>query len=87
MALLAAPHGFSEVLAPCRRGTQIVRDDAVDQEDASFDVIVVIAPDRRRLEEKLPAVVPRLRSAGGLWLAWLRRENRASRSATCKARR
>ena len=40
---------------------------------ASYDVILAFCPDRDRLLSRLSACVPKLTTAGALWLAWPKR--------------
>ena len=39
----------------------------------SYDVIVAFCPDLRRLRRRFPALVPRLSTAGALWICWPKR--------------
>src|SRR3954453_11036116 len=36
----------------------------------SYDVIIAFCPDRARLLRRFPSLVPRLTTAGALWIAW-----------------
>jgi hypothetical protein len=40
---------------------------------AGYDVVVAFCPDRRRLVARFGALVPRLATAGALWVAWPKR--------------
>ena len=65
--LVAAPPGFELDDAPA---TAVVHRRAGA---ASYDVILAFCPDRRRLLDRLTAAVPRLTTAGAVWLAWPKR--------------
>jgi hypothetical protein len=40
-----------------------------------YDVILAFCPDRRALDRHVAALPDRLTTAGGLWLAWLKRSS------------
>jgi hypothetical protein len=42
---------------------------------APYDVIVTFCADRERLDNRLPALIPRLTTAGGLWVGWPKRSS------------
>lgn len=39
----------------------------------SYDVVLAFCPDRRRLLRRFTALVPRITTAGSLWIAWPKR--------------
>jgi hypothetical protein len=39
----------------------------------SYDVVLAFCPDRRRLVQRFAALVPRITTAGSLWIAWPKR--------------
>jgi hypothetical protein len=39
----------------------------------SYDVILAFCPDRRRLQQRFPRLMPRLTTAGALWVSWPKR--------------
>ncbi|QDU69831.1 DUF3052 domain-containing protein [Engelhardtia mirabilis] len=65
VALIDAPEGFGGELEPLPEGVVLRRDLR-----GARDVLVSFAPDRRRLERRLPALRRALDEAGGLWVAW-----------------
>lgn len=67
--LVAAPPGFDLDDVPAgavvhRRGGS-----------ASYDVILAFCPDGERLRRRLSTYVPKLTTAGALWLAWPKRSS------------
>ena len=65
--ILAAPAGFELEGVPT--GATVHRRAGA----ASYDVILAFCPDLERLSSRLAANVPRLTTAGALWLAWPKR--------------
>ncbi len=65
LALLAAPHGFDEVLAPLPDGVTILRRLGPD-----LDVAVLFVTERRELERRFAPVAAAIQPAGALWVAW-----------------
>ena len=39
----------------------------------SYDVVLAFCPDRKRLQQRFAKLVPRLATAGALWVAWPKR--------------
>lgn len=67
MLVVAAPPAFE---------IDDVPSDAVVHQRAGskqYDVILAFCPDRRRLDRRLDALVPRLTTAGALWISWPKR--------------
>lgn len=65
--ILAAPAGFD--LADVPSGAVVHRRAGA----ASYDVILAFCPDLDRLQSRLRVGVPKLTTAGALWLAWPKR--------------
>jgi len=65
--LVAAPPGFD--LPDVPSGAIVHRRAG----GSSYDVVVAFCPDTQRLQARLKAQVPRLTTAGALWLAWPKR--------------
>lgn len=63
----AAPPGFA--IADLPTGAAVHARPA----GSAYDVIVAFCPDHRRLAKRFPALVPRLTTAGALWIAWPKR--------------
>jgi hypothetical protein len=65
--VIAAPPGFA--LDPLPSGAVVhTRAGA-----SAYDVVVAFCPDLRRLQSRFAAHVPRLTTAGALWIAWPKR--------------
>jgi hypothetical protein len=47
-----------------------------------YDVIVTFCADRARFEERLPALIPHLATAGALWVAWPKKASRVATDLT-----
>ena len=54
-------------LAPLPDGARVHRRPAGDE---PYDVILLFTPDAGRLHHRWPALVPRLQTAGRLWVCW-----------------
>ena len=70
--LVAAPAGFE--LDDVPSGAMVHRRAGA----ASYDVILAFCPDLERLLSRLAANVPKLTTAGALWLAWPKRASGAA---------
>ena len=71
VALLGAPGGFDEELAPLPGGVTVLRRLAPD-----LDVAVLFVTERRELERRFPAVAKAVFPAGGFWVAWPKRSSK-----------
>lgn len=65
LALLGAPEGLDEVLAPLPAGVTVLR-----RLGPGVDVAVLFVTERRRLERRFDAVARAVYPAGGFWVAW-----------------
>ncbi|MBV9293238.1 MAG: DUF3052 domain-containing protein [Frankiales bacterium] len=67
LLVVAAPPGFEipDVPAGVTAHTRPGR--------TSYDVVVAFCPDRKRLTTRFAALVPRVTTAGALWVAWPKR--------------
>jgi len=74
LALLDAPEGFDEVLAPLPEGVEVLRG-----LQPHLDVAVLFVTDHAELERRFDAVASAVFPAGGFWVAW---PKRASKMAT-----
>jgi hypothetical protein len=70
--LVAAPPGFELPDVP---GGVVLHRRAGS---ASYDVILAFCPDAERLRSRLSAQLPKLTTAGALWLAWPKRASGVS---------
>jgi len=77
VALLGAPEGFDEVLAPLPDGVRILRRLA-----PQLDVAVLFVTERRELERRFPAVAGSITPAGGFWVAWPKRASKVPTDLT-----
>ena len=68
VALLSAPDGFDEELAPLPAGVTLLR-----RLGPGIDVAVLFVTERRELERRSPAVAKAVFPAGGFWVAWPKR--------------
>ena len=70
VGLIGAPHDFDEVLGELPPDVTVVR-----RARGRFDVLVVFVQKRSELERRLPALKQTLEQAGGLWVAWPKRDS------------
>lgn len=77
LALLDAPEGFDEDLAPLPDGVAVLRRLA-----PGIDVAVLFVTERRRLEQRLDAVADAIFPAGGVWVAWPKRASKVPTDLT-----
>jgi hypothetical protein len=77
LALLDAPDGFDQELAPLPDGVQLLRRLA-----PRLDVAVVFVTERRRLEQRFDAIAESVFPAGGLWVAWPKRASKVPTDLT-----
>ena len=77
LALLGAPEGFDEELAPLPDGVTTVR-----QLAPGLDVAVLFVTERRELERRFPAVAKAVFPAGGFWVAWPKRASKVPTDLT-----
>ncbi len=77
LALLGAPEGFDDELAPLPDGVRILRRLAPD-----LDVALLFVTERRALERRLPAVAASITPAGGFWVAWPKRASKVATDLT-----
>lgn len=68
LALIDAPHGFTDTLGELPPGVEIRT-----RLRGEFDVIVAFFVAAGQLERRLPALRSALDQSGGLWLAWPKR--------------
>lgn len=68
VALVRAPEGFEDALAPLPDGARL-RADA----RGTLDVVVFFVTRRSELERRFPKLAGHLAPAGGLWVAWPKR--------------
>lgn len=71
VAVMAPPSDPATLLAPLPDEVDVVRDPGAGR----WDVILLFAPSRTALEERLPSAVPLLDPDGGLWVAWPKRSS------------
>jgi hypothetical protein len=67
IALVEAPEGFDAVLGALPATTRV---SSGARSKGPFDVIVLFAKSRARLEKHFDALVQKLDYAGGLWVGW-----------------
>jgi len=77
VALLGAPEGFDEVLAPLPGSVQVLR-----RLSQGLDVVVLFVTERRELERRFPAVARSIAPAGGFWVAWPKRASKVPTDLT-----
>lgn len=77
VALLDAPEGFEDELAPLPPGVRIVR-----RLPSQVDVALLFVTERRRLERRFPAVAAAVRPAGAFWVAWPKRSSKVPTDLT-----
>jgi hypothetical protein len=77
LALLDAPDGFDEELAPLPEGVQVLRRLAGD-----LDVALLFVTERRQLERRFDAVAQAVFPAGGFWVAWPKRASKVPTDLT-----
>ena len=77
VALLGAPEGFDDELAPLPEGVTVLRRLA-----AGIDVAVLFVTERRELERRFPAVAKAVFPAGGFWVAWPKRASKVPTDLT-----
>lgn len=77
VALLHAPDGFDDELAPLPDGVTILRRLA-----AELDVALLFVTERRELERRFPAVAAAITPAGGFWVAWPKRASKVPTDVT-----
>jgi hypothetical protein len=77
LALLGAPEGFDEELAPLPPAVTVLRRLA-----AGLDVAVLFVTERRQLERRFPAVAKAVFPAGGFWVAWPKRASKVPTDLT-----
>ena len=77
VALLAAPEGFDEQLAPLPTGARIRRRLGHD-----LDVAVLFVTERRDLERRFAQVAAAIKPAGALWVAWPKRSSKVPTDLT-----
>ena len=67
VALINAPDGFADTLAPLPDGVEIVRS---NRGKRPLNVAVLFTPDAAALQRGFAPLAARLDPAGGLWVAW-----------------
>jgi len=77
VALLDAPDGFDDVLAPLPGGVRLAR-----RLSPGLDVVVLFVTGRRRLEQRFGGVANSVMPAGGLWVAWPKRASKVPTDLT-----
>lgn len=77
VALLGAPDGFDDELAPLPEGVTVLRRLA-----PGIDVAVLFVTERRELERRFPAVARAVFPAGGFWVAWPKRASKVPTDLT-----
>ncbi len=77
LALLDAPDGLDELLAPLPDGVEVMR-----RLPAELDVVVLFVTERRELERRFPAVAEAVYPAGGFWVAWPKRASKVPTDLT-----
>jgi hypothetical protein len=73
VALVGAPDGFEQLLAPVPDGARLSR--RLPRKGSRADVAVVFATAAADLERRFDAVAAALTPAGGLWVAWPKRSS------------
>ena len=77
VALLGAPEGFDDELAPLPDGVTILR-----RLGPNLDVAVLFVTERRQLERRFPEVARSITPAGGFWVAWPKRASKVPTDLT-----
>lgn len=77
LALLGAPAGFDDDLAPLPDGVRVLRRLGPD-----LDVAVLFVTARRDLERRFPDVAAAITPAGGFWVAWPKRTSKVATDVT-----
>jgi hypothetical protein len=77
LALLDAPEGFDDVLAPLPDDVTVLRRLA-----PNLDVAVLFVTERRHLEKRFDAVAKAVFPAGGFWVAWPKRASKVPTDLT-----
>jgi hypothetical protein len=77
VALLGAPDGFDDVLAPLPDGVRILR-----RLSGGLDVAVLFVTERRELERRFAAVAEAVHPTGGFWVAWPKRASKVPTDLT-----
>ena len=71
VVLVQAPGGFEDELEGLPEGVSLTRDDSAVQ----ADVVVLFTTSRSELEHHVPDLGERVFPAGGLWIAWPKRNS------------
>ena len=77
VALLGAPEGFDEELAPLPDGVRVLRRLGPD-----LDVAVLFVTERQQLERRFPQVARAITPAGGFWIAWPKKSSKVPTDVT-----
>jgi hypothetical protein len=77
LALLGAPDGFDDDLAPLPEEVTVLRRIGPD-----LDVAVLFVTERRELDRRFSTVAAALTPAGGLWVAWPKRASKVPTDVT-----
>lgn len=77
LALLRAPEGFDDELAPLPEGVTVLR-----RLGSDLDVAVLFVTERRELERRFPEVAAAITPAGGFWVAWPKRASKVPTDLT-----
>jgi hypothetical protein len=77
VALLGAPEGFDDELAPLPDDVTVLR-----RLGADIDVAVLFVTERRDLERRFDAVANAVFPAGGFWVAWPKRASKVATDLT-----
>ena len=77
LALLGAPEGFDEDLAPLPDGVHVLRRLGPD-----LDVAVLFVTARKELERRFPEVAAAITPAGGFWVAWPKKSSKVPTDVT-----
>ena len=77
VALLGAPEGFDDELAPLPDAVTILR-----RLGPELDVAVLFVIERRELERRFPEVARSITPAGGFWVAWPKRASQVATDLT-----
>jgi hypothetical protein len=77
LALLGAPSGFADTLAPLPEPVTVAT-----ALRGTADVVVLFTKQRAELEQKLPLIIARLDPAGGCWIAWPKKASKVPTDIT-----